>query len=467
MNIKAVLYYLGKINLILLFFSIINILYCVYFDYKLNLLSYFVTFSISCIFYFSSQRIVFKKDKLKTIDLVVFSALGWVIFPLIMSIPFWLGGYSNFLGSYFEITSGLTSFGATIFFGKDYLLDSPILLWRNSSQLIGSIYFVMTILLVLGNRELNILPIKFITKKRDSNFFHVNFDNTFFLTIYSFSILFLISLFFLNFTDLRLLEKFNLALTIISTGGFINDNLLISNDTEKYIISFLFVISSLNIFLILGFCKIVDNYNKKEDQIFLIIFSTFLIFLLLTNKQLDLSDLLILLASSFSNSGINFINYYNPSLTFVFLSSCFIGGCMISSTSGFKIVRILIIFNKIYNELIKLLAPSTVINTTVLSSKERISSNDFFISSGLLLSYILIFIIYSFILTLENLSFEDSFLTSVLITFNTLPSDLFLSENIDFSNFSNTTLALTILMLLVSKISPLSLIILIKYKFIK
>ena len=140
---------------------------------------------------------------------------------------------------------------------------------------------------------------------------------------------------------------------------------------------------------------------------------------------------------------------------------------MISSTSGFKIVRILIIFNKIYNELIKLLAPSTVINTTVLSSKERISSNDFFISSGLLLSYILIFIIYSFILTLESLSFEDSFLTSVLITFNTLPSDLFLSENIDFSNFSNLTLALTILMLLVSKISPLSLIILIKYKFIK
>ena len=57
MNIKAVLYYLGKINLILLFFSIINILYCVYFDYKLNLLSYFITFSISCIFYFSSQII--------------------------------------------------------------------------------------------------------------------------------------------------------------------------------------------------------------------------------------------------------------------------------------------------------------------------------------------------------------------------------------------------------------------------
>ena len=232
-------------------------------------------------------------------------------------------------------------------------------------------------------------------------------------------------------------------------------------------ISFLLVLSSLNIFLILGFFKINDNYNRYEDQVFLLVFVSILIFLILTNKSQDVSDLLILLSSAISNSGINFINFYDPNLVFIFVSCSFLGGCMISSSSGFKLSRILILLNKIFNEFTKLLAPSAITNSTILKSKERITSNDFFVSSGLLIAYLAIFIIYSFVLTFENLTFESSFLTSILLTFNTLPSSLFLSEGVSFSNFSNLTILISILMLLISKITPLSLIILFRYKFIK
>ena len=96
-----------------------------------------------------------------------------------MSLPFWLGGYSSFLNSYFESISGFTSFGASIFSNKINILDPPILLWRSSTQVVGSIFFVMTIILVFGNRVINIYPLKFITKKKDTVYFSLNFDNFF------------------------------------------------------------------------------------------------------------------------------------------------------------------------------------------------------------------------------------------------------------------------------------------------
>ena len=69
---------------------------------------------------------------------------------------------------------------------------------------------------------------------------------------YAYVIIFLISIFFLNLTDLRMLDKFNLSLTIISTGGFKSSNFILSN-FDQIIISILLIFASLNIFLFLGY----------------------------------------------------------------------------------------------------------------------------------------------------------------------------------------------------------------------
>tara|TARA_B100000035_G_scaffold128531_1_gene109248 strand:- start:883 stop:1416 length:534 start_codon:yes stop_codon:yes gene_type:complete len=177
--------------------------------------------------------------------------------------------------------------------------------------------------------------------------------------------------------------------------------------------------------------------------------------------------MIVQLSSAISNSGINFTNDYNENITFVFIAASFFGGCLISSTSGFKISRILIIFNKIYYELLKLLTPSAVINSTIFRSGEKIEFKDFYSCSLLLLLYIFLFIIFSFVLTLENISFENSFLTSILLTFNTLPSTMYLSEDINFNSFSELTKILTVLMLILSKVTPISILALLKYRFIK
>ena len=96
------------------------------------------------------------------------------------------------------------------------------------------------------------------------------------------------------------------------------------------------------------------------------------------------------------------------------------------------------------------------------------SSQKIFIHVHIIIIFLfLMFVIYSFILTLENIKFEDSFLTAILLTFNTLPSNIFVSEDIDFTNFSNLTIIFTCIMLILSKVTPLSIIALVKYRFLK
>ncbi len=466
MNLSGIFYYLGKINILIVFFSLVNLLYCYYFEFKINLEIYFYTFLISFLFYLITFKIKFKKKNFRTNNLILFSILGWIILPFVMSLPFWLGGYSNFLDSYFETVSGFTSFGASIFFNKINILDPPILLWRSSTQVVGSIFFIMTIILVFGNRAINIYPLKFITKKKDTVYFSLNFEKVFNNTVYAYVIIFLISIFFLNLTDLRMLDKFNLSLTIISTGGFQSSNLILSN-FDQIIVSILLIFSSCNIFLILGILKINNSYSYEEDKYFLLTFLFFVIILIIFSNNLIFSEMMVQLSSAISNSGINFTNNYNENITFILITATFVGGCLISSTSGFKISRILIIFNKIYYELLKLLTPSAVINSTIFKSSEKIEFKDFYSSSLLLLLYLLLFIVFSFVLTLENISFENSFLTSILLTFNTLPSTMYLSDIINFNSFTNLSKILTILMLMLSKVTPISILALIKYRFIK
>ena len=174
--------------------------------------------------------------------------------------------------------------------------------------------------------------------------------------MYAYLVIFLISIFFLNLTDLRMLDKFNLSLTIISTGGFQSSRLILNN-FDQIIVSILLIFSSLNIFLILGILKINNSYTYEEDKYFLLSFIFFTLLLIIFSDDLGLSEIIVQLSSAISNSGINFTDSYDENTTFIFIVASFFGGCLISSTSGFKISRILIIFNKIYYELLKLLTP--------------------------------------------------------------------------------------------------------------
>ena len=79
MNYKSVLFFLGIYSLFVSFFSILNILYSIYFDFILDLNSYFITFIISLIvgssFCYVGRNILSKNITL--VDQIIFIVLSF------------------------------------------------------------------------------------------------------------------------------------------------------------------------------------------------------------------------------------------------------------------------------------------------------------------------------------------------------------------------------------------------------
>ena len=74
---------------------------------------------------------------------------------IFISIPYIYGNYSlTFVNAFFESISGLTTTGFSVLENIKYL-DPTLILWRSSSQWIGSFYFLIFLLIVFSNKQFN------------------------------------------------------------------------------------------------------------------------------------------------------------------------------------------------------------------------------------------------------------------------------------------------------------------------
>ena len=82
--------------------------------------------------------------------------MGYLLLPLFIATPYYLSIYNiSFLDAYFEAISGFTSTGFTIFNNIKHL-DESIVLWRSSSQWIGGLYFLFSIILLIDIFDTNL-----------------------------------------------------------------------------------------------------------------------------------------------------------------------------------------------------------------------------------------------------------------------------------------------------------------------
>ena len=460
MNLLGIFYFFGICIFPVIIISLINILFCIYFDYFVNIDSYIYVFIISLLVFFITKKIEVKKKDINKFEILLFSLSIYFFIPFILSLPFYLGGYLSLPFSYFESMSGFTSVGVTLI-QNVYFLDEPILLWRSIIQWLGGFYFLLFVISIFGQEIFEFLPLKFLQKEKDTNYFHLNFSKNINFIIYAYLILSLIIIFLLNFTDLRLFEKINLMFSIVSGGAFLSNNINFDSNFEKIILSVCFIFSSINIFFLLIITKINRQYSLDETKMILIIICLILFIISLLNRNLDFADIFLSVTSSSSNSGINFTNTTNINIFFLLLT-VFIGGSIVSNSGGFKLARLHIIFKNILNEFGKLIIPSSISNFSIFNSTEKIKNKDFFITCFILFTYLLVILIYSFFLSFENLSFDSVFKISFLLTFNTYPGSLYGLNDINFTNFNQITLIVSIFIFILSKITPLSFILLFK-----
>ena len=457
------LIYLGIFSLIISILSFFNILYSYYFNLYLNLDSYVYSLIISLLF--GLIFLIKKKNDFKvSIYIKIITVIaGYFILPLIISIPYYFSIYNiTFLDSYFESISGFTSTGFTIFDNIKHL-DESLILWRSSSQWIGGLYFLFSIITLLDIFDDNL-------KKSLTNFLSFNKSETLKQSSKILILYFLLTLFlfiFFKIFDFRTFTSFNFAMTLISSGGFLPVNKLssvVNTDTKEIIFSLSMLVSFFSIFLsynILFFKR--KNINFFQEDIYLFFYLIFLLFIFFVffNFDYDFSIILLSLTSSISNIGISLDK--NPSnLSFIFLILVIVGGSFFSTSSGIRFLKLYTLFRFSINDLISNVRPKNIfINKHIyldISFKKN-EINKYFLT---FLIFIISLLILTSLLTISGSSFENSFKLAILTLMNTVNSSMYGLANFDFQELHFFTKYYLIFFMIIGRVELLTFLIICK-----
>ena len=112
LQLRYLSFFFGLISVL----SFFNLIYSYYLNLYLNLNTYYFSLIISLILavFFYKFKLQEKKPNIYNKIFTVF--FGYILIPIILSIPFYLSIYNlTFLNSFFESISGFTSTGFTIF----------------------------------------------------------------------------------------------------------------------------------------------------------------------------------------------------------------------------------------------------------------------------------------------------------------------------------------------------------------
>ncbi len=464
MNFKAILFYLGLFILPITGFSFLNILYSTYFDYFLSIESYTITFFLTL---FSGLFLCFygknSKKKINFYEQLFLIILVYLFSSIFIALPYYFSNYQiTFINSIFESISGITSTGFSIFENIRYL-DPTLILWRSSSQWIGGLYFLVFIIIIFSNNQYNYKLNYLVFTGNMGPVSKSNIKNILLQIFLVYSLLTLLIFVILNVGNVRLFNSLNLSMTIISNGGFLPANSLsqIFLKNNNYILTIVLLIPALNIFFLFNLFnkkRIINNHQEDLFLIFLILSLSIILFYSLKNTYL--SDIIINVITSISNSGISFTKSNENTMIFIFL--CIMGGSLISNSSGIKFIRIYILIKTAGAEIIKLVRPNNVFNNTIFYSEKKIENYTINLSFLIFIIFFISIFILSSILILDNINFEDSFKLSILTLTNTTNSSLYGMSGINFANLLNSTKLFLIIFMIIGKIELISILILFK-----
>jgi len=459
-----------KLIYLSVFFGIVSILaffnitYSYYLNLYLNLNTYIYTFIASIFLAILFYNIKDNDEKKITIyEKILTILLGYFLLPLVISIPFYFSIYNlTFVNSFFESISGFTSTGFTIFDNINHI-DQSLILWRSASQWVGGLYFLFSIILLI-----DIFDHSF--KKSLTNFLSFNKSETFkqALKIFLFYSLITLSIFIiLSLFDIRLFNSLNLAMTIISSGGFLPSNNLsniLINNSQVIITSLLLLTSFFSIFLIynLIFTK-NHNLNFFNEDIHLLFYflSLLIIFFVFLNFENNFSELFLSLTSSISNAGFS-LNNSPGNLSFIFLILVIVGGSFFSTSSGIRFLKIYSLFKYSINEILSYSKPKNIYTNKHLFSKDSFKLDEIYKYFLSVIVFIISLLILTFLLTLSGIEFESSFKLSILTIMNTVNSSIFGLSDFSFYDLHFMTKYYLIFFMIVGRLELLTLLIICK-----
>tara|TARA_B100000989_G_scaffold135590_1_gene100760 strand:- start:72 stop:1214 length:1143 start_codon:yes stop_codon:yes gene_type:complete len=368
----------------------------------------------------------------------------------------------TFLNSLFETVSGFTSTGFSIFDNvKD--IDQGLILWRSSIQWIGGLYFLFSIIFLIDIYDESL-------KKSLTNFLSFSSSEILKQTIKIFLLYTSLTIFIfivLNILGIRTFNSLNLAMTAISSGGFLPDNelsaILITN-TQVIVFSLLMLISFFSIFFIYNLIFLRNknlNFFYEDIHLFLYFLILVTIFFIFFSYDKNFSFNFLNLVSSISNIGLS-LEVEQKNLNFFYLLLVIIGGSFFSTSSGLRFLKIYSLAKYSINQILSFSKPNNVFMNKLIFSKINFAIadiNKYFLT-------VLIFVISLFLLTillsLSNIEFENSFKLAILTLMNTVNSSAYGIGYFDFQNLHFLTKYFLIFFMIIGRVEFLSLLLIAK-----
>ena len=455
--------YLSFFFILISLFSFLNIIYSYYFNLYLNLNTYYFSLIVSAVIGLFFYKLKPSEKKPTIFEKILTILMGYILMPLVLSIPFYFSIYNlTFLNAFFEAVSGFTSTGFTIFENIKHI-DQGLILWRSSIQWIGGLYFLYSIVFLIDIYDESL-------KKSLTNF--LSFNSTEILK-QSIKILLLYSgltitiFIILNILGIRSFNSLNLAMTIISSGGFLPVNelsLILINDFQIIVFSFLMLISFFSIFFIYNLIFLRNknlNFFYEDIHLFLYFIVILSIFFVFFSYDSNFIYSFLSLVSSMSNIGVS-LEADQANLNLIYILLVIIGGSFFSTSSGLRFLKIYSLTKYSINQILSFSKPKNVFMNKLVFSKINFDSKDinkYFLT-------ILIFIISLFSLTallsLSNVQFEFSFKLAVLTLMNTVNSSAYGVPDFDFQNLHFLTKYFLIFFMIIGRVELLSLLLIIK-----
>lgn len=412
---------LGKLLILLAFFLMVPLILSIYYRETLTIMSgYFLTALASgmvglMLEYFFAG----KESRLDISASMITTSLGWIVASLVMVVPFMLGFEMGFLDAYFEAMSGFTTTNMTLIENIEIKPRSLIFL-RSLLQWLGGLGILSFFLLVSFRGEKILWNIFAAESHKASSGRPVpNLYRTVKILWGIYCGLSLILLVLLWLSGLDLFHSIIHAMATISTGGFSSYNESIAHFGQAGYGNFRIIEYIIIIFMFLSGVNFLIHYRvlQKDWRYMLrncefkfyikliLLFSAIVTAGVLWGKGLPLSAaeiegglrrsvfqvLAMLTTTGFETEYIG-SPYFPVFVRQIFLVMMLTGGCVGSTSGGFKVVRMLIMKRLFGREMKRLGMPrGAVIPLTV--ENRKVAWEEVYHITGLFFTWLLLILL--------------------------------------------------------------------------
>lgn len=387
-----------------------------------------ITF-VSGAFIFSSRDV--RKHKVRKTELFLTSTLVFFILPVFAALPLIGTGYQiGFWQAYFEAVSGLTTTGASIYTHPEFETEAT-LLWRALIGWVGGLLTLTVCVSLFVPANMPGVGVKgaLQIKQNENDSLHQRFRRSMKLIYRPYAGLTLIGFLALWFSGAGFFDALCFTLNTISTTGFTPQLGALTDYMPPFS---LFVITLLMLVGALSFPLQSDVFRGRLQRLFadvefvhfiiFIIFFTFLYFIFSTASHItSLSGAFMMAVSLVTTTALPMVETSSdptigPSVLVLFFP-IIIGGMLLSTTGGIKVLRVVIMLKYIWAEMKILPYPSAVEHLTY--GTRRVEESDvakiWFFTILAILSFGLVFVMSGLFYT----DFNTTWLGAVALITNT------------------------------------------------